>query len=98
MSVGIVYLIHFDKALGKQTPHGHAQHYIGFVKNGESIEARMKIHRSGRGAKIMKAVVLRGIDFKIVHLWTSVDRSFERQLKKRKNASRYCPICKRRRK
>ena len=97
MSLGTVYLIHFEKALGKQTTHGYAQHYIGFV-NGEGLEARMKRHKAGYGAKIMKAVAQRGIEFSVVRVWKNVDRSFERQLKNRKNAPRYCPVCRRVRK
>jgi len=36
----------------------------------------------------------RGIGFVVAATWPG-SRSFERQIKRRKNAPRYCPICRR---
>jgi predicted GIY-YIG superfamily endonuclease len=79
----MVYLIHFDK------PYKHAQHYIGFTDN---LDARLDRHHGKHGSKLLKAVEAAGISFKVVRTWDG-DRAFERKLKNRKNASRYCPIC-----
>jgi predicted GIY-YIG superfamily endonuclease len=78
-----VYLIHFEKKLH------HAQHYLGYTQD---LERRMKLHASGRGAKLMKAVTERGIPWSVVRTWDG-GRDLETLLKTQKNASRYCPIC-----
>lgn len=82
---GTVYLIHF------KTKFRHAKHYIGFCEEG-NLESRMQRHRSGDGAKLLRAVVKEGIEFDVARTWQG-DRDFERRLKKRKNASRLCPVC-----
>lgn len=81
----MVYLIHFDK------PLHHAQHYIGYAN--ESLEQRIKRHRSGDGSKLMRAVTRAGIPWRVVRTWQDGSRDFERQLKQGKHSSRLCPIC-----
>jgi len=86
----LVYLLHFNKN------YQHARHYIGFVDGGqEELEARIKHHRSGTGAKLMKVIKEAGIDFELARTWPEGDRNFERRLKNMKKASQYCPICRR---
>ncbi len=85
--MGVVYLIHFAEM------HFHTQHYIGFCESDRTIEKRMQYHRSGNGAKIMKAVTEAGIEWHIVRLFENVDRTFERELKKHKKARDFCPLC-----
>lgn len=87
--IGYVYLIHFDK------PLCHAKHYIGFseeypLKKGGRIDK----HRKGQGAKILRALVDKGIGFRVVQIWHHQPRGFERKLKNQKNASRICSDCK----
>lgn len=84
----MVYLIHFDQKLH------HAQHYIGFVDEPtHSLDKRVEYHRSGRGSKLLKAVMKKGIEFSVVRIWGEGDRNFERKLKNRKKSSQLCPIC-----
>jgi predicted GIY-YIG superfamily endonuclease len=83
----MVYLIHFDK------PYHHACHYLGFSE-AESPEARLERHRSGDGAKLLRALNLAGIGYKIVRTWPEGDRNFERSLKNQNNIKRHCPMCK----
>lgn len=83
----MVYLLHFD------SPLKHAKHYIGFVENAQNLEARMNIHLRGNGSKLIAAVVANGITFRIARLWHNASRTFERQLKNRKEAPKLCPIC-----
>jgi len=86
----MVYLIHFDAPLGNPaSPHGMAQHYIGYT---DDLTSRLADHRAGRGAAIMAAVTARGITWRVVRTWDG-DRTTERALKRRKNAPRLCPIC-----
>jgi len=80
----MVYLIHFDR------PYKHAQHYIGYTDN---LDSRIDCHRHGNGSKLLKAVNAAGIGYKVVRTWPDGDRSFQRQLKNQKNASRFCPTC-----
>lgn len=84
--MGLVYLIHFEQKLH------HAQHYLGFCEKG-NLESRFETHRAGAGAKILRALNQRGIDYNIVRIWKNVDRNFERQLKNKKKTRCFCPKC-----
>lgn len=81
----MVYLIHFDR------PLAHAQHYIGFAEN--DLEQRINKHRSGAGAKILRAANIAGINWNVVKVWEEGDRTFERSLKNRKKTRCLCPVC-----
>lgn len=83
----IVYLIHFAK------PLGHARHYIGTTR---VYQSRMRAHRAGRGAAILRACMVQGINWRVVRKWYG-SRKLERQLKARKDSAALCPVCKRRR-
>ncbi|MFA4972985.1 MAG: GIY-YIG nuclease family protein [bacterium] len=86
-----VYMIHFDRPVGDvSNPHGSAQHYIGYTTD---LEARMKEHRAGNGSKLMAAVSAQGIAWRVVVVWPGAGRDWERQLKRRKDTPRWCPIC-----
>jgi predicted GIY-YIG superfamily endonuclease len=82
----MVYLIHFDK------PFKYAKHYIGYC-NDRGLKKRIDRHKSGDGAKLLRAVIQAGIDFNVVRTWDKADRAFERKLHKRKNTKRLCPVC-----
>ena len=79
----MVYLLHFHSKLR------HAQHYLGYA---EDVEERLKRHRSGGGAKLIRALKDKGIDFELVRIWEG-GRTLERKLKKQKNGPKLCPIC-----
>ena len=49
-------------------------------------------HRAGQGSHLVLAVELAGLGWTIA-LTHPGDRKFERTLKRAKNTSRYCPIC-----
>lgn len=80
----MIYLLHFDR------PLSHAKHYLGFS---DAPEERIAEHRAGTGkcAKIMRALKLAGIGFKIAWIRPG-DRNRERTLKAR-GKSRICPLC-----
>lgn len=82
---GIVYLVHFSR------PYHHARHYLGWTQN---LDERLVAHSLGRGAKLLAAVSLAGINFEVVRIWEDKTRHFERKLKKQKNGPRFCPVCK----
>lgn len=79
-----VYLIHFER------PLAHARHYIGFA---EDVPARMSRHRSGQGARLIRAVQAAGIGWELVRVWEGESRDFERSLKRRRKSSQFCPVC-----
>jgi predicted GIY-YIG superfamily endonuclease len=83
-NVGTVYLLHFSEKLS------HAQHYIGWAKN---LSGRLYHHRKGTGAKLLRAVIQKGLDFELAETWENRDKHFERKLKNRKKARRLCPVC-----
>lgn len=82
-----VYLLHFDK------PLKHAQHYIGWCKD-DTADRRFATHLKGRGSALVRAAIQQGIGVTLVRQWEGKPRTFERQLKNRKNARRLCPCCK----
>jgi predicted GIY-YIG superfamily endonuclease len=85
----MVYLIHFHSKLH------HSQHYIGYTNDKEgAMEARIKKHRNGSGARILRRCNELGIEYDLVRLWPGCDGKFERKLKNRKNAPKLCPLCK----
>lgn len=84
-----IYLIHLDH------PIHHAQHYIGFTSD---LPTRIKTHRSGNGAKLLKHANELGILYRVVRTWRGGQwvngaRRAEKNLKARKNARKICPIC-----
>ncbi len=80
-----VYLIHMDSPLS-----GHAQHYIGWSTD---VFERLHQHKHNQGARILEVCNERGITYRIARVWKGRTRSFERQLKNRKNARKLCPVC-----
>ncbi len=99
---GTVYLLHFEIPyvsqrdtyyVGEETRHGNrrkvVQHYIGWT---DDLEARLKEHRSGNGARLMSAVQRAGINWECVRTWVGTIRK-EKELKRRKKAAAFCPIC-----
>lgn len=83
-----VYLIHLER------PLAHSQHYIGYTSSMRTIAARTEHHRAGTGSKFLAAVSRAGITFAIARTWKDGDRTFERKLKNRNGAKRFCPVCK----
>jgi hypothetical protein len=87
---GTVYLLHFLEPIGNPTnPHAMAQHYLGWALVAAD---RISAHTAGHGAAIVRHVQARGIGFLVAATWPGI-RALERQLKRRKHASRFCPIC-----
>ena len=81
----MVYLIHFEEKLH------HAQHYIGFVE--KDLKQRIKKHKNNKGAKLLIAVNQKGIQWEVVRVWETGDRTLERKLKNCKKARCFCPLC-----
>lgn len=82
----MVYLIHI---------HGgfkHAKHYVGYCEDGK-LAARLQRHRTGGGAKLLRACNAAGVAYDVVRAWPEADRTTERRLKARKEAAKFCPCC-----
>jgi hypothetical protein len=85
-----VYLLHFEEPIGNpSTPHGMAQHYIGWSPE---PAARIARHASGDGAKIIRYVMEAGIGFVVAQTWEG-GPDLEKRLKRRHDAPRVCPVC-----
>lgn len=84
--MAILYILHFS------APYKGCCHYIGMTDN---FDKRMKCHRAGSGAKLMKAVLNAGIDFEAFIIGEG-GREEEKKLKASKNSKRHCPKCKKR--
>ncbi len=83
-----VYVLHFHRR------YYHAGHYLGVTA---CLDARLLLHKHGRGARLMKAVAEAGITFELARLWKmgtwEEARKLERALKKRQNGPGLCPLC-----
>lgn len=83
-----VYLLHLDTPL---QPTGN-RHYIGFSPNPRSMRKRLAMHHAGRGARFTQVAIAQGCNLELARVWNG-SRQLERQLKRQKNAKRFCPIC-----
>ena len=81
-----VYLLHFEPA------YRHARHYIGYTA-GETVEARLARHLSGRGANLVRVALAAGSAVTLTRVWNDAPRKFELSLKVQGQASRFCPTC-----
>lgn len=91
--MGTVYLIHFEHPIGNpENPRAQAQHYIGHSER--PVDQRLEDHLRGRSnsSKIMRAVLRRGIGWRLARTWDG-DRGDERRLKNWHKAWQLCPIC-----
>ncbi len=82
------YLLHFDRR------YKQAGHYLGSTTD---LQARLKQHAAGNGARLLQVVAQVGIKWRLVQTWPG-GRDVERRLKRQKNSPRFCPICRRKRK
>jgi len=82
--IGWLYIIHLDQRLG------HAGHYIGWSQD---PAWRLVYHARGSGANFMRVVGEAQISWRVAQVITGVDRYFERYVKDRGGASKFCPIC-----
>ena len=80
----MIYLIHFEHRLH------HAGHYLGYTID---LQARLKAHRDGQGARLMAVIKELNIPWCLARVWEDGDRALERRLKQRKSGPRLCPIC-----
>jgi hypothetical protein len=91
---GTVYLLHFLEPIGNPAnSRAMAQHYIGW---GQQAAERISVQTAGGGAAIVRYVQASGIGFVVAATWPG-SRALERQLKNRKHASRFCPVCRQQR-
>ncbi len=79
----VIYLLHI------QPPYKHARHYLGVA---EDLDARLKLHQAGRGARLTQVSIENGCTLKLVRTWSG-NRVEERRLKRQKNSPRFCPLC-----
>ncbi len=85
------YLIHLESPIGNpDNKRAQAQHYIGVTKN---LTSRIKRHKIGQGAAMLRAANNRGIRWAVVRTWDNGNRAMEKKLKARKNAKQLCPVC-----
>ena len=82
----MVYLLHFAEK------YKNVQHYLGYTTD---LEKRMKRHKNGHGARLVKQVTEAGIEWEVARVWEDGDKKLERKLKKGHNSPKLCPICKR---
>jgi len=83
MKTSIIYILHFSANLS------HARHYLGSTND---LEDRVTEHRKGGTAKIVDAARKAGLEFS-AHFVRLGDRKIERELKRRRNHKRLCPLC-----
>lgn len=79
-----VYLLCFS------SKYYRAKHYIGYSNN---FLQRWEEHKNGKGSPLVAAALFSGKAIAIGNFWPGYDRSFERHLKRQKNAKRFCLLC-----
>lgn len=82
-AIGTIYLLHFAE------PYRHAAHYMGWTAD---LDARLAVHRSGSGARLMAVIDAAGISWELARTWQG-PRARERALKNQGGHSRKCPLC-----
>lgn len=84
----MVYLLHFDQPISNRHT---CQHYLGWT---DDLHARLALHAAGsrRAARLTQVAKNRGIGWRLVRLWEG-GKPVERQLKRRKESPKLCPIC-----
>lgn len=89
MHTGWIYCLHFRE------PIHHAQHYTGSTTD---LLRRLRVHASGMGSRLTRAMHQRGIGFTLGGLYQAKSleslRRCERRAKKTHNCSSFCSICK----
>lgn len=97
-----VYLLHLDRKIGRPRSapdyQPHAYHYVGCTND---LARRMSQHKSGGSAAspLVRELVRQGGSFQVAQLYNfghnkSGAFTEEQRLKARKDAPRYCMICK----
>lgn len=86
-----VYLLHI------YPPLKHARHYIGFTTDDTPDRTNRRIVQHIKGLKksspLIRAAIAQGSKLKVAYIWVGADRNFERKLKNRADATRWCPCC-----
>ena len=86
-----VYLLHFLAPIGNPSnPRAMAQHYLGADLSGQRISVQAVGGHDA--ARIVAHVQREGIGFVVARTWPG-SRALERELKRRKNAPKLCPVC-----
>jgi predicted GIY-YIG superfamily endonuclease len=86
---GHLYIFHFNAPLGNlANRRAQARHYCGFAEN---LDARLKKHMNGKGAKIVAAALSQGLIFEIYH-WPAC-LAQEKLVKAHKRTADFCPAC-----
>jgi predicted GIY-YIG superfamily endonuclease len=81
-----VYLLHFNPSFK------HAAHYVGWCQD-DQPDRRLKEHLAGRGSRLVKAAVAAGCEIEVAHFFPGASRTFERRVKNRGSAKKWCPVC-----
>lgn len=90
MQTSFCYLLHFARPISDKHT---CQHYLG---SADDVDARLREHLTGRGARLTQVALERGIDFEIVRVWRAEPgqgRQLERKLKNLKAGPQLCPLC-----
>lgn len=100
--MGTIYIGHFGEKIGNpRDPRFQAQHYVGFAEPSRKVgtryisgfEARVQEHLEGRGAKITRYVVQRGIPIVFFQIKKRATREDERRIKNGGHYDKLCPVC-----
>ena len=87
--IGQVYIICFDRPYKSESGRT-VRHYVGFATD---LNKRIAHHKANTGAKLIRALNLAGIDWKVVRVFKNVSREIERKIKNYKKTDAFCPNC-----
>lgn len=78
----MVYILKAERPMGNtKKPGASTQYYVGYCKEG-NLESRMNRHRTNPDAAWSRALKKRGIPFRLIAVFPTAERDFERYLKR----------------
>jgi putative endonuclease len=87
-----VYSIHFEDPYRSPSGRKSVQHYLGSTDR--ELYERIEEHARGKRAasRLMQVIAEAEIGWQVVRTWLG-GRALERQLKRRHNHKKLCPVC-----
>lgn len=89
-----VYLLHLSRGIPR-TPKHMVRHYLGATML--TLEGRLRRHRTGSGAALLREAAKRGIEIRVARVWKASSHKgafkLEIELKRGRNHAKLCPFC-----
>lgn len=82
-----VYVLELETPLGSE--RHSARYYVGWTRDETTLDARLRCHACGKGARMLAAAAARGIGWRVVWFDPEGDRALEKAIKRQRNTRRW---------